>query len=323
MTLLKKKNEEQNGMGKKSWIRKCLTVDGFALSATLLVCSILMLFSFTSFLKTSSNVPQQAKEIVEERNLAHQEEHRPVKDIPQIHIKESEIIETTEVSVPETEVEIITSELSTEFIEETTEEYTIEPSTEKPSEPVFREVTRTIECEPSEICFIGDSRTCGMQVSVLSEVNFICKPSMGLQWLLEEAEPQFEEIKDNIKVCVVLLGINDVWNKYKYPKELNDFAKRYPDIHFAYVTIGPIDETKYSLLSNDDIENVNETIVQGLDDNWQIVDWYKYLATEGFATSDGGLHYTRSVCGVSFAWIVSQVQTYEYTEMVEVTDAIN
>jgi hypothetical protein len=174
------------------------------------------------------------------------------------------------------------------------------------------EITQIIEYQTSQMCFIGDSRTVAMCNAVLTDVHFIAKESTGLNWFNTTASVEFDKIQDDIELCVMALGINDIDNVNAYVESMNSFAEQYPDKLFVYANLGPVDESKYSVISNKDIEEFNNKILLGLSDRWQVVDLYTYLSVEGFNSSDG-LHYSHQDSARIFAWIVDSVKNQTVT----------
>ena len=173
------------------------------------------------------------------------------------------------------------------------------------TEPVV--TVQTIEYRPSQMCFIGDSRTVAMEQSVLTDAKFIAKSSMGLDWFNETAVPEFNNIKDDIEICVVLLGINDIRNADAYISRLNQFAEENTNKICVYVNLGPVDESKYTGIPNSSLEEFNTKLTNGLSDKWQIVDLYTYLSAEKFS-SDDGLHYSMQDSAKIFIWVVESIK---------------
>lgn len=153
------------------------------------------------------------------------------------------------------------------------------------------------------ICFIGDSRTVGMSMAVKSDVMFIAKGSMGLKWLLNTAEPQMLKIKDKIKVCFIQLGVNDLYNKDKYPKELNRIANANPDIKFVFVNVAPVIESKCHTVTNKKICEFNYTVASKLNEKWTVADQYGFFQTINYQSSDG-LHFSLSTYKQVYNWLV-------------------
>ena len=180
------------------------------------------------------------------------------------------------------------------------------------SEKKEPEVQTVIQYRESQLCLIGDSRTYGIQTSVETEASIIAKSSMGLNWFKETAAPKFAEISDDIRVCIVLLGINDIFHADEYVETLNQFALEYPDKKMVYVNLGPVDPSLYTGIPNSSLEKFNKTLEDGLSDRWQVLDLYGYLTETGFESYDG-LHYGTSESKRIFEWIVSQVSSQTIT----------
>ena len=175
-----------------------------------------------------------------------------------------------------------------------------------------KELETTVEYKTSQMCFIGDSRTVHMGAAVLTEAKFIAKSSMGLDWFMDTASVEFESIKNDVEMCVVALGINDIRHVDEYILRLNEFAEKYPDKIFIYANIGPVDENLYTGIPNSSLEKFNQKMLDGLSDRWQILDQYTYLSAEGFSSSDG-LHYSFKDSAKIFAWMVDSIKMQTIT----------
>lgn len=172
--------------------------------------------------------------------------------------------------------------------------------------------TQVVEFQPSQICFIGDSRTVNMRESVLTDAKFIAKSAMGLDWFNNTAAIEFDKIQNDIEICVVALGINDIFNVDLYIERLNKFAEEYPNKIFIYVNLGPVDESKYTGIPNSSLEQFNQKMADGLSDRWQVVDQYTYLSAESFSSSDG-LHYSVQDSAKVFVWIIDSIKIQTIT----------
>lgn len=180
------------------------------------------------------------------------------------------------------------------------------------SEEITNDEPIVIEYPVSRMCFIGDSRVVQMSSTVVTEAQFIAKGSQGLKWFKDTAKVQFNEIRDNVDICIVALGINDINNAEDYIEELNLFAEHNSDKILVYVNVGPVDENKYKGIPNSRIEEFNQTLANGLSDRWKIADQYTYLSAEGFESGDG-LHYSRGDSAKIFMWLVDSVKTQTLT----------
>lgn len=176
-------------------------------------------------------------------------------------------------------------------------------------------VETVVTYQESQMCLIGDSRTYAMETSVVSKAKFIAKSSMGLDWFNETASVEFDKIKDDVNICIVALGINDIRNAEQYIADLNAFADKYPEKIFVYVNLGPVNSELYDGIPNSSLEKFNETVTQGLSERWQVLDQYTYLTETGFDSSDG-LHYSAKDSMRIFAWIVNSVKTQTIVEVI-------
>ena len=76
--------------------------------------------------------------------------------------------------------------------------------------------------------FMGDSRTVGMERSVEDKENevYLCKGSMGYDYLVNTAWPEFEvTVEENPEKeinAVINFGVNDLKNEEKYAAFINE-----------------------------------------------------------------------------------------------------
>ena len=175
------------------------------------------------------------------------------------------------------------------------------------------EPTTMIEFPTSQMCFIGDSRTVGMKNAMMTDAQFIAKESVGLTWFHDEARPAFDQIKNNIEICAVSLGINDLANVDTYIAELNSFADTYPDKIFVYINVAPIKESDSTQIKNQQIEEFNQKMKDGLSENWQIIDQYGYATKYGYDMAADGIHYSSEQYAKTFAWLVDELKSQSVT----------
>lgn len=168
--------------------------------------------------------------------------------------------------------------------------------------------TYTIEYDESQICFIGDNRVVGMQNTVKSNAYFIAKYAADVKWFVETASVEFEKIHDDVEVCVVKIGLNDLSNAEQCIETLNEFASRYPDKKMVLANLGPIDENKYKRMKNIDLENFNSLLAEGLSEKWQIADLYSYLNEDGFLAKNG-IDYSSKDSEKIFEWLIGLVKS--------------
>lgn len=171
--------------------------------------------------------------------------------------------------------------------------------------------TKEITFTESQMCFIGDSRLQEMQNSVTTNTLFITGENVGLNWFVTDASTAYHN-NGQKEICVVALGVRDITRATDYISVLNEFANKYTNKYFVFVTVGPVDESKYTEVTNAEIEAFNKTVVEGLSTRWQIVDLNQFVHEHEFATQDG-LHYSTKDYIETFAWIVNSVKTQTIT----------
>lgn len=170
---------------------------------------------------------------------------------------------------------------------------------------------KTIEYDPSQICVIGDGRTVGMS-KVITDAHFIAEESTDLWWFDNTAMIEFEEVRDDVEIIVIALGIDHLDRADDYIARLNTLAEQYLDKIFVYVNVGPVVDSVSDGISNENVESFNDKMANGLSDNWIILDQYQYLKSNGF-DSTNGIHYSTSDYAKILAWIINSVKTQTIT----------
>lgn len=160
--------------------------------------------------------------------------------------------------------------------------------------------------DTSRICFIGDSRVFDMQQVVITDASFITNKEADLYWLSDSAFARFDDIEQNIDICVVSIGINDLENAIAYIDECNNLANQYPDKIFIFVNVGPVEESLCQSQSNNNIRQFNQQMNEGLCDSWIYVDVYQYLVSKDFNTTNG-ISYDIQTIADMFVWVCGQI----------------
>jgi len=146
-----------------------------------------------------------------------------------------------------------------------------------------------------KVIMVGDSRFKGMSAVISHPAcEWICENGEGYSWLSETAAPLIDEnIVQNCAI-VINLGVNDPKNKNEYIEFINsrvaDWVERGVDIYF--MTVNPIGSNYNGSVTNNDIEDFNNTLMSNLSEWVAYIDTYNYLLENGFETTDG-LHYDR------------------------------
>lgn len=205
---------------------------------------------------------------------------------------------TTESEESETSENLETSETINEETTTTTSETESETETTEKTRVVVSNINSNYNYNTkdySKFIFIGDSRTEGLKYTIQSnpvEDNIVwsCKTAQGYKWMINTGVPQIEsEITKNTAV-IILMGVNDLYNVHNYISYINSKAQEWNQLGATtyFVSVGPIQNDPY--ISNNDIEDFNSTIQNGLS-SVHYIDIYSRLINEGFQTMDG-IHYT-------------------------------
>lgn len=142
-----------------------------------------------------------------------------------------------------------------------------------------------------KMVFIGHSRGVGLGESVKAKVPTVwqCKISMGYSWMVNTGFPAVEDAFDQNTAVVIMMGVNDLYNKANYADYLNrniaNWTGKGAEVYF--VEEGPITYDPYA--SNAEIRSFNTYLkehVKGI----KFIDANSYLNETGFTTWDG-LHY--------------------------------
>lgn len=172
----------------------------------------------------------------------------------------------------------------------------------------------------SQYCiFIGDSRTVGMQNATTDRDKhfWFCQTGVGLVWFKKIASSVTSKISSGAAICI-LLGINDML--YTKPNQYSDFINECAESWVTqgasvyFVSINPVDETKYKNIRNSQIEKYNQMVRNGLSTNVGFIDTYSMLA--GSITSSDGLHYDSNTYESIYESLLSAVQHSNNTSII-------
>ena len=152
--------------------------------------------------------------------------------------------------------------------------------------------TKSSTKSTNQIVFIGDSRTVGLsEVNSSSSNIFQCKVSMGYDWMTSTAFPAVDGYAKSGTSFVILMGVNDLYNKDNYIKAINNKAKEWTSkgAQVFFASVGPVDNDPYA--TDSDITAFNSALKNGLSSDVTFIDLYAELKSNGYKTADG-LHYT-------------------------------
>ena len=157
----------------------------------------------------------------------------------------------------------------------------------------------------SNLVFVGDSRTVGMQSAVGSNDTWSGKVSAGLDWMKSSGVPNVEGKIGNGSAVIILMGVNDLYRSDGYISYINEKASTWASkVAYTYfVSVNPT-EGSYNHL-NSDIYSFNQKLKGGLS-NVTYIDTNSYLKSNGFSTTDG-LHYTSDTYNKIYNYIKSHL----------------
>lgn len=155
--------------------------------------------------------------------------------------------------------------------------------------------------------FVGDSRTVGMMNAVSKNNDeWICKVSSDYNWLVNIANSSVENKINEQANVFILMGINDLHNYQKYISYINDLAIKVSEKggRTYFVSVNPTNRSADYL--NDDIDEFNLKVKNGLSSYVTYIDTNSYLMNNGFSSSDG-IHYTNTTYKQIYSLIKSNI----------------
>ena len=169
-----------------------------------------------------------------------------------------------------------------------------------------QDTTNSASNDARKILFIGDSRTEDIERTVSSDATFICKVGEGYNWMKDTAFPEADtKVYAGIKV-IIWLGVNDYGNINNYIEAVNNQASIWASRGAAvyYVEVGPVDSDPY--INNEQIEDFNRKLQEGLSSNVRLIKLYDKLKNEGYTTVDG-THYNSATTQKIYDYLVNSV----------------
>lgn len=149
------------------------------------------------------------------------------------------------------------------------------------------------ETEPDEqlIIWAGDSRTVGMQNAMKNNDIYIGASGEGYQWLSETGLPQITDAIASYPDSPVVFnfGVNDYDNLSNYLALYESLMQEYPDTHFYFLAVYPVDDAVCKYITNAEISDFNDHL-QSLSPE-RYLDSYTWLMTNEILTIDG-IHYS-------------------------------
>lgn len=162
----------------------------------------------------------------------------------------------------------------------------------------------------SPIIWAGDSRTIGMRDALKNDDIYIGASGEGYDWLSSTGLPLVKEaIEENPKAPVVFnFGVNDYDNLSNYMALYGSLTKEYPDTHFYFLSVNPIEPTVCKNITNEEITDFNNHLKELFPDTY--LDSFTYLMTNEVVPIDG-VHYSKEDYQLIYDYAAGQISRKE------------
>ncbi len=187
-----------------------------------------------------------------------------------------------------------------------------EEATEKTQEVQKDEAVSAPALSDSAISaiWVGDSRTLGMQKAVANSDVYIGAEGEGYKWFVETG---LDEMRDAIKshpksVVVLNFGVNDYDNLDRYMELYQSLPEEYPDTHFYFLSVNPIDPELCHNITNEEIADFNGHLRDLFPDTY--LDSYTQIKANEIVTIDG-IHYSQEDYRFIYNYAVERIAQIE------------
>ena len=160
------------------------------------------------------------------------------------------------------------------------------------------------------LIWVGDSRTVGMQRAMKNEDCYIGASGEGYYWFSAEGLPLMKKaIGQHPDAPVIFnLGVNDYENLDLYLALYRSLFAEYPDTHFYFLSVNPIDPKRCSAITNEEISDFNTHLKELSPDTY--LDSYTWMIQNGIETIDG-IHYSEEDYRALYEFTQSQLSLSE------------
>ncbi|MDO4321826.1 MAG: hypothetical protein Q4C61_04805 [Lachnospiraceae bacterium] len=179
-----------------------------------------------------------------------------------------------------------------------------------PAKAASKDASAGSSAESPFIVWVGDSRTIGMRDAMKNDDLYIGASGEGYDWLSETGLPQVKEaIADYPGAPVVFnFGVNDYDNMDNYLVLYESLLEEYPDTHFYFLSVNPIDPAVCKNITNEEITDFNNHLKQTFSDTY--IDSYTFLRANDAVTIDG-IHYSEEDYRAIHDFAAKEVQKAE------------
>lgn len=162
------------------------------------------------------------------------------------------------------------------------------------------------------LIWVGDSRTLGMGNAMKNEDIYIGASGEGYDWLYETGLSQLDSaIREHTDSPVIFnSGVNDYDNLDKYLTLYQTIAEEYPDTHFYFLSVNPIEPTLCKNITNEEITDFNNRLREAFPDTY--LDSFTYLMIHETVPIDG-IHYSEEDYQLIYAFAAEQIADKEAT----------
>ena len=155
------------------------------------------------------------------------------------------------------------------------------------------------------VILVGDSRFVQMQNSVgANSCTWIAESGKGYNWFNENAIARIDGCVGKGSKILINLGVNDPGNINNYLALVNAKAAEWvgKGATVYYASVNPVWENPY--VTEEQVENFNNQMRNGLSGNVRWIDSHSYLNTIGYRLVDG-LHYSSETYQNLYAYYMS------------------
>ena len=156
------------------------------------------------------------------------------------------------------------------------------------------------------LIWAGDSRTLGMRDALQNDDLYIGASGEGYDWLSETGLPQLKAAIQQYPDAPVVFnfGVNDYDNMERYLALYESLPQEFPDTHFYYLSVNPIEPTLCQNITNEEIRDFNEHLKAAFPDTY--IDSFTNLMINEATTIDG-IHYSKEDYRAIYEFAVQQI----------------
>ena len=160
------------------------------------------------------------------------------------------------------------------------------------------------------VIWVGDSRTLGMQKAVANSDVYIGAAGEGYDWFIENGLDEMRSaIRENPESVIVFnFGVNDYDNMENYLELYQTLFEEYPDRHFYFLAVNPIDPELCENITNEEIADFNDHLRRLSPDSF--IDSYTQIKSAEIQTIDG-IHYSQDDYRFIYDYAIRQIAAKE------------